>query len=69
MQFICLAFYQKEMALYARANLDRHVLSFCPDADLHPEFKARRRPLQRLARADAGPLVVGCCAIDPEQRL
>ncbi|KAL4437434.1 hypothetical protein ABPG75_004573 [Micractinium tetrahymenae] len=37
--FICLAFYQKEMALYARANLDRHVLSFCPDADLHPEFK------------------------------
>lgn len=23
LQFICLAFYQKEMALYVRANLDR----------------------------------------------
>lgn len=37
--FICLAFYQKEMALYVRKNLDSHVLSFCVDADLHPEFK------------------------------
>jgi hypothetical protein len=37
--FICLAFYQKEMALYARAHLDTPLLSFCVDADLHPEFK------------------------------
>ncbi|KAI3429879.1 hypothetical protein D9Q98_010190 [Chlorella vulgaris] len=37
--FICLAFYQKEMALYVRKNLDRHVHSFCVDADMHPEFK------------------------------
>lgn len=52
LQFICLAFYQKEMALYVRKNLDRHVHSFCVDADMHPEFKvgwggcfALRQPL------------------------
>ncbi|PSC68513.1 suppressor of RPS4-RLD 1-like isoform X1 [Micractinium conductrix] len=38
-QFICLAFYQKEMALYVRARLDKPLRSFCPDTDLHPEFK------------------------------
>lgn len=40
-QFICLAFYQKEMALYVRARLDKPLRSFCPDTDLHPEFKVR----------------------------
>lgn len=38
-QFVCLAFYQKEMALWARARLDAPVRSLCLDADLHPEFK------------------------------
>lgn len=27
-QYICLAFYQKEMALYARKNLDRRARAF-----------------------------------------
>lgn len=39
MQFLCLAFYQKEMALYVRKQLDESVRSFCLDADIGPEFK------------------------------
>jgi hypothetical protein len=39
MQFMCLAFYQTEMALYVRKLLDKNVLSFCLDADMGPEFK------------------------------
>ncbi len=37
--FMCLAFYQKEMALWGRAHIDDRVDSLCLDADLHPEFK------------------------------
>ncbi len=37
--FMCLAFYQKEMALWGRAHIDEPVESLCLDADLHPEFK------------------------------
>ena len=37
--FMCLAFYQKEIALWTRANLDVPVEEVCLDADLHPEFK------------------------------
>ena len=36
---MCLAFYQKETALYTRARLDDPVGRLCLDADLHPEFK------------------------------
>lgn len=42
LQFLCLAFYQKEMALYVRKQLDAPILSFCLDADMSPEFKASR---------------------------
>jgi len=38
---MCLAFYQKEMALWCRAHLDDPVEKLCLDADLHPEFKVR----------------------------
>ena len=37
--FMCIAFYQKEMALWGRAHLDEPVETVCLDADLHPEFK------------------------------
>lgn len=37
--FMCLAFYQKEMALWGRAHIDDPINSLCLDADLHPEFK------------------------------
>lgn len=37
--FMCLSFYQKEMALWCRAHLDDPIKSLCLDADLHPEFK------------------------------
>ena len=35
------AFYQRELALYRHRRLDRPVVDFCPDHDLHPVFKAR----------------------------
>ncbi|KAK9817859.1 hypothetical protein WJX72_003273 [[Myrmecia] bisecta] len=34
-----LAFYQKEMALYVRHNMDRNVADFCLDREIHPMFK------------------------------
>jgi tetratricopeptide (TPR) repeat protein len=37
--FMCLAFYQKEMALWGRAHIDDPIECLCLDADLHPEFK------------------------------
>lgn len=35
-----LTFYQREMALYMRSNIDRPVDEYCLDHDLPPEFKA-----------------------------
>ncbi|GAB4814575.1 hypothetical protein N2152v2_001621 [Parachlorella kessleri] len=37
--FLCLAFYQKELALYVRKQLDNHIHAFCLDAEIGPEFK------------------------------
>jgi len=37
--FMCLAFYQKEMALWGRAHIDDPIESLCLDANLQPEFK------------------------------
>ena len=42
-----LTFYQREMALYARANVDRPVEEYCLDHDLHPIFKAGYCPVSR----------------------
>ena len=53
-----LAFYQKELALYARANLDRPCLSFCPDHEISPMFKVCR-PSERSARV----MAVATCAL------
>jgi hypothetical protein len=36
---VCLAFYQKELALWARARLDAPAAQLCLDADFSPEFK------------------------------
>lgn len=36
---MCLAFYQKEMALWTRAHLDHPIENLCLDTHLHPEFK------------------------------
>ena len=38
-----LAFYQKELALYARAHIDMPVVDFCIDRDIHPVFKVPMR--------------------------
>jgi len=39
---LCLAFYQKEMALWVRAHLNDPLPSLCVDADFSPEFKVGR---------------------------
>ena len=44
-----LTFYQREMALYTRANADRPVEDYCLDHDLHPIFKAGCCPISRFA--------------------
>ena len=38
-QAMCLAFYQKEIALWAVARQHAPIRGICLDADLHPEFK------------------------------
>jgi tetratricopeptide (TPR) repeat protein len=39
LQFYCLSFYQKEIAIYTQMHLDDPVDEFCLDGDFHPEFK------------------------------
>lgn len=46
-QMMYLAFYQKEMALYLRHQLDVPVSEFCMDIDLPPIFKVEHDDLRR----------------------
>ena len=55
-----LSFYQRELALYTFAHLDRPTSEFCPDRDLHPIMKgASCRALSQQCHGTQRPINQG----------